>query len=1095
MKNLEKLNNFCAIFVFCIVSLFVFSQGTKAAEIQIPDNVSLYQTLQDVPVKNGNQLLATVKKNSYLYLEQPADTTLYMQFGATKLRVDAASFSKIDNTENMEVPDYFAVKSDVNQFVVFKESITTGMDISKVPVVDFTTDGSYPIFQQSDSSYDVLIGNRIVSINKATGDVSTNTDSQISDTSPTIKSVTVPQTEKTAATVSLPSSDSSNLATNPFQGTEKYLKTQSSSVPVYRDSNGKIKVGELKASQEYVIVSQLDGWLKVKFGNTVGFVQKTAVVPGDGRSIKNLNKGEPNSSWTFKTYQSLSIYDNSSGSFVEFGKLDNDVEYPIIRQYSANWLEIDFAGRIGYVYKPYVQLAVTQNDRFFKPFQKETPIYINQGGTNVYVGNLDLNQEYPINGFISGFVRIKYGNGYAYVRDNLLGSSSGSTINNLNKTYVNSGKLFRTYRTLQVYDTTSGKSVEFAALTEGQYYPYIKQTSENWMMVDVGGRYGYIYIPHTIAPLKQTDKFFKTVYANTPVTVNDSNHPNVGELKGGQEFPIIGQIPNFVKIQYGNSYAYVRTAYVSASTGKSIKNISTGKSTTVRQLTASINVPIYDNTSGSMVEFAHLSPGTSYPIIQETSEYWVKINFGGRTGYVYKPRTSIDFKSTDQFFQPLESDVPLYIDKNGVKVMAATLKSEQKYRINSQISSYIRIMYGNGYGYVKTVDVYPADGTGAYTFDSGLKNSYEKMKNDQVIKIYNNANSTSPVIATLEPGQEYPVIEQTSSDWLKISIAGRIGYVYKPSVSTGTIKVYLSTNYNISFGDMFEKQWTTGPQTDKDYDTYVSSTYITLDKSNSSIGYVNEGPLNVRGGPDSGYWIVAKLAAGTKVSILGKTGDWYQIKYSVTWKNASPDDIRYNLNPNNVTKDSSYYYQFLKLSESAGLDVDEVNAKVLAGKGILANKAKAFIDAALTNHVNEVYLISHALLETGNGTSNLAKGILVSTIDGKPVTPKVVYNMFGIGAYDSCAEQCGAETAYKQGWFTPDAAIIGGAKFIGSSYINDPNYHQDTLYKMKWNPAVPATHQYATDIGWAYKQTFQISQIYSLLDNYQITYDVPVFLP
>ena len=78
--------------------------------------------------------------------------------------------------------------------------------------------------------------------------------------------------------------------------------------------------------------------------------------------------------------------------------------------------------------------------------------------------------------------------------------------------------------------------------------------------------------------------------------------------------------------------------------------------------------------------------------------------------------------------------------------------------------------------------------------------------------------------------------------------------------------------------------------------------------------------------------------------------------------------------------------------------------------------------------------------------------------------------MFGIGAYDSNPKYYGAQRAYQERWFSPDAAIRGGAKFASQSYVNHPSYAQDTLYKMRWNPKQPATHQYATDIGWAVKQ-------------------------
>lgn len=83
-------------------------------------------------------------------------------------------------------------------------------------------------------------------------------------------------------------------------------------------------------------------------------------------------------------------------------------------------------------------------------------------------------------------------------------------------------------------------------------------------------------------------------------------------------------------------------------------------------------------------------------------------------------------------------------------------------------------------------------------------------------------------------------------------------------------------------------------------------------------------------------------------------------------------------------------------------------------------KDKPLLQQQKTYHINEIYLISHALLETGNGSSILANGTMFNG--------KKVYNMYGIGAYDSNPNYLGAKYAYEQQWFTPEAAIIGGAK-------------------------------------------------------------------
>ncbi|WP_411954045.1 SH3 domain-containing protein [Alkalibacillus sp. S2W] len=198
---------------------------------------------------------------------------------------------------------------------------------------------------------------------------------------------------------------------------------------------------------------------------------------------------------------------------------------------------------------------------------------------------------------------------------------------------------------------------------------------------------------------------------------------------------------------------------------------------------------------------------------------------------------------------------------------------------------------------------------------------------------------------------------------------------------------------------------------------------------------------------------------------------------------ASREEVEYYANPSNYERGTDEYLQFLVLSQPTGARASELNSKILYNKGTLANTGSSFIQGANTYNINELYLIAHALHETGNGGSELAQGI--------EHNGKTVYNMYGIGAYDDCAKNCGAKRAYEEGWFTPEQAIIGGAKFIGENYVNDG---QDTLYKMRWNPANPGVHQYATHVQWAELQTALISDYYDMLDNFVQIYDVPKFV-
>lgn len=319
--------------------------------------------------------------------------------------------------------------------------------------------------------------------------------------------------------------------------------------------------------------------------------------------------------------------------------------------------------------------------------------------------------------------------------------------------------------------------------------------------------------------------------------------------------------------------------------------------------------------------------------------------------------------------------------------------------------------------------------------------------------------------------------EATSAAEIDVSIEQQIG------------PIYTTTSYNYTFSQMIDIQMNSGPQTDL-YTKFLREDALTKDSKGNWI--VNGSGWNVRNGPGTTFDIVGTINNATpvwiqKTVVIDGQLNWYQVG---AWINPLRKDVEYYANPANFKKGTAEYFQFLRLSESAGLNVNEVNQKILNGKGILQGKGSSFTDAGKQFGINEVYLISHALLETGNGTSALAKGVVVSSVDGKAVEPKTVYNMYGINAKDSCPLQCGSEYAYKQGWTTPELAIVGGAKFIADSYINKG---QDTLYKMRWNPAAPGTRQYATDIGWGTKQVGRIKSLYDLLSDYTLKFDTPVF--
>ncbi len=250
----------------------------------------------------------------------------------------------------------------------------------------------------------------------------------------------------------------------------------------------------------------------------------------------------------------------------------------------------------------------------------------------------------------------------------------------------------------------------------------------------------------------------------------------------------------------------------------------------------------------------------------------------------------------------------------------------------------------------------------------------------------------------------------------------------------------------------------------------------------------------------SGYKIVSK-SVSERIAALSGTPEFKSYSYTladITERQmlCEPQPVHYDddraaeygevYNALNPQSNASGYgkYQFIDLSHQNGIDIDTLN-RYLHGKGVLEGKGVQFKEAADRYKLSELYLVTHACLESGSGTSKLATGV--------DVNGTVVYNVFGIGAYDAGAVKYGSEYAYNMGWTSVDAAIDGGARWISENYINNTSYRQNTLYKMRWNPDSPGEHQYATDINWAKAQAEILKTMFDAFPTAELNYEIPLY--
>ena len=329
-----------------------------------------------------------------------------------------------------------------------------------------------------------------------------------------------------------------------------------------------------------------------------------------------------------------------------------------------------------------------------------------------------------------------------------------------------------------------------------------------------------------------------------------------------------------------------------------------------------------------------------------------------------------------------------------------------------------------------------------------------KNTDAMTIKVGDSVNA----IVTVSPSNARNKTLKWSSDDTKIATVSQAGRIRGVSVGTANITVETTNGKKQTFTVNVTESDAKDPfnlnDEVSDLDTEGTVTYTSYDISFPQIIRIQMG-LN----PPPKIWRNGGMSYATE----SETAEY--------------------MNPNSFYTDA-YKYQFLDLSKPNNVSEETLN-NYLADKGVMKGMGAAFIEAAKEYNVSEVYLVAHACLESGNGTSQLATGV--------EVNGTTVYNLFGIGAYDANPVGNGSQRAYSQGWTSVEAAIKGGAKWISENYVNSPDGRQNTLYKMLWNPENPGTHQYATDIGWAVKQAVSIEKIFSSFTYATLSFDVPVY--
>ncbi len=843
-------------------------------------------------------------------------------------------------------------------------------------------------------------------------------------------------------------------------------------------------------------------WYKVQFGTYTGYV-----------AARYFSETSP----SFYASTTAVLYDSTGSGASKIATIPEGAKVTYLDSLGAtgSWYKLEYGSLVGYApARNFTATSLAPEAVTTYYAVKNVALYNSSGNGASKIATIPLGAEVKrvyVNGLSSSWYKVQYGDTVGYAAARNFSTSKPEAV--VKTTYY-------AVRDLVLYESSASGAARLRTIQEGTKVVQVSDAnlSDSWFKIEYDGVTGFAAARHfsTKAPEEVTITPYFAIRNVAMYSSSAAGATKIATIPFGAKVEQLSQSglsSSWFKIKYDGKTGYAGSSHFSLKDPEVV--VKTDYYTTR-------DVVLYNRSDAEKVKVAVIPFGTKVQQVSEPglTDRFFKIEYGPITGYATADYFSKTVPSDEQYEE--ERQVRIYVDGNEPLNVRSTPEVTTANKVGTLSTGTI-------------VNIKPIVGSDWALLTSGTY-SGNYIHTDYVVPVTTTPpakGKTKKVSYTSYPMTVRQMADRQVAQFAQtdahrydeaylprawVSVNGSTGKIVKSEM---TVVSGLGTALKMTASSSSSSLVTIPYGASIQYvDRYTSGSTVWYKvKYGTMTGYVTPssvvGTANILSRPILTSHAYGQINTGETVTITGQSGTYYTISYKRpaghnirvfdnTWRRASVDDLLPYVDPSQIDANSRSFYQFLDLSKSAGTTATTLN-KVLTSKGTLSGQGQAFVDAASMYGVNEVYLLSHAILETGHGTSLLAKGVPVDkdgnaliNSSGNRIYPErpvaaTVYNMYGIQATDSNPLGNGAKYAFQQKWFSPKEAIIGGAYWIGASYINHPTYKQNTLYKMRFNPSSPGTHQYATDIGWAAKQTTSIYNIYQSLDAYTLNFDVPKY--
>ena len=418
-------------------------------------------------------------------------------------------------------------------------------------------------------------------------------------------------------------------------------------------STGNSVIGSLKNNEKVEVISESNGWSKIKYNGKEGYVSSTYLKDSnEGGTSKPDEKPNVGTKIKVVAATSLNVRSGPSTGHGIIGSLKNNEKVEVISE-SNGWSKIKYNGKEGYVSSTY--LKDSNEGGTSKPDEKPnvgtkikvvaaTSLNVRSGPSTGHgiIGSLKNNEKVEVISESNGWSKIKYNGKEGYVSSTYLkDSNEGGTSKPDEKPNVGTKIKVVAATSLNVRSGPSTGHGIIGSLKNNEKVEVISE-SNGWSKIKYNGKEGYVSSTYlkdsneggTSKPDEKPNVETKIkVVTATSLNVRSgpsTGHGIIGSLKNNEKVEVISESNGWSKIKYNGKEGYVSSTYLKDSNEGGA--VTPPEQTKTKVVTAtSLNVRSGPSTGHGII--GSLKNNEKVEVISE-SNGWSKIKYNGKEGYV-----------------------------------------------------------------------------------------------------------------------------------------------------------------------------------------------------------------------------------------------------------------------------------------------------------------------------------------------------------------------------------------------------------------------------------------------------------------------------